>query len=255
MIGLSNTSTVEAYAAAVLYAVIATGSWFIVWGFLRLLSSALFKESTWFPSVIVIAVVVIGGLASGIIAVAIFGALAAAPFWCLAVYATASFSVMKEQRHQRSFSLFNMGALLALIAGHLATWRHTVDQALRIYAQLPTEPPEQCFIATAAARGHQQFVGMRYESKPACHVNDQLVYLKTGEIAIKTLAPTVHRWLRSVYDRVGPFLAARISNRWLADAAYVSLKPFELSTRLAIHALGVDRELVRGIFGQPHETN
>ena len=248
MTGLSDTSNVDAFVAAFAFAVIATGSLFVIWGTIRLLCMTLFEESTWFPSIVLISVIVVGGLASGVVAVAILGTLAAAPFWCLAVYSIASFSVMKEQRHQKSFSLFNMGALLTAIAGHLATWRHTVDQALRIYAELPTEPPEQCFIATAAARGHQRFVGARPSPNAARCISHQLVLLKSGEIAIKTLAPKVHRFLRIIYDRVGPTLAARIRNPWLADVVFVLLKPAEIATSLALHMLGVDRGLVRRVY-------
>ena len=37
----------------------------------------------------------------------------------------------------------------------------------------------------------------------------------------------MHRPLRGLYDRVGPSLAAGLTSPWLADLAYVALKPLE----------------------------
>jgi hypothetical protein len=45
------------------------------------------------------------------------------------------------------------------------------------------------------------------------------------------LAPGLHRPLRAFYDVVGAALAKRMTQPWLADAAYLLLKPWEWLAR------------------------
>ena len=86
------------------------------------------------------------------------------------------------------------------------------------------------YIATAASRGHRQWVGSRLLRLPDGQeiiVNRQLHRLITLELLLAWRSPAVHRPLRGVYDRVGPALAAGLTSPWLADVAYVGLKPLE----------------------------
>ena len=113
--------------------------------------------------------------------------------------------------------------------------------SLEEYARLPLEQPTtNCYIATAASRGHTWFVGsrtIRLEDGRRWQVNRQLVVLKTGEIALRVLTPRLHSWLRVVYDRIGPVLARRLGHPILADLAYLALKPIEWLTRFLLVCL------------------
>ena len=85
-------------------------------------------------------------------------------------------------------------------------------------------------IATAASRGHRPWVGSRLLRLPDGReivVNRQLHRLITMELLLAWWSPAVHRPLRGLYDRVGPSLAAGLTKPWLADVAYVGLKPLE----------------------------
>ena len=65
-------------------------------------------------------------------------------------------------------------------------------------------------------------------------VNRQLVHLKCGELAIKAVAPGMHRAIRRIDDSLGPRLARRLTTPLAADAAYLALKPFEWIARAAL---------------------
>jgi hypothetical protein len=108
------------------------------------------------------------------------------------------------------------------------------------YARLPVEQPEDCYIATAAARGHQRFVGaweIVCRDGSIRRVNLQLAYFKCAELAVKATAPQLHRTIRGVYDTMGPKLANRLAHPVAADLAYLGLKPLEWLTRLALACL------------------
>jgi len=116
------------------------------------------------------------------------------------------------------------------LGAYAGAWAMAVRQAIRMYQTLPPTPPARCYVASAAAGGHAGFVGSKdivVDGEPVA-VNDQLRRLKAVEIALAEGWPAGHRAVRRVYDRCGPAVARVIRrNRWLADAAYVSLKPFE----------------------------
>jgi hypothetical protein len=115
---------------------------------------------------------------------------------------------------------------------------------------LPKENPN-CFICTAAAKGHRQFVHserLRISGGGAVHINDQLRTLKTGELALMIIAPRTHRVLRRIYNAVGPRLARQVRTPWAADVAYLGLKPAEWFARIALRALGVRYSEVRRVY-------
>ena len=62
-------------------------------------------------------------------------------------------------------------------------------------------------------------------------VNSQLQILKCAELALMAVHPRFHRSLRRFYDVVGRALAKGIQNPFLADVAYLLLKPFEWIAR------------------------
>ncbi|MCE9545072.1 MAG: hypothetical protein K8T25_06085 [Planctomycetia bacterium] len=128
-------------------------------------------------------------------------------------------------------------AAIGWFSAWFAAWRMSVALMLEAYRQLPTKPPQRCYIATAAAQGHRQFVRsrtIRNEDGSPAIVNDQLRYLKTAELMLCCAAPRIHRAVRRVYDAVGPRVAAQIKHPLIADAAYVSLKPCEWAARLVL---------------------
>jgi hypothetical protein len=85
-------------------------------------------------------------------------------------------------------------------------------------------------VASAAANGHPGFVKSETVSAAdgrRVRVNRQLRVLKAGELAMRAVAPGLHRGLRRMYDVVAPPIARRLRNPYLADAAYLLLKPAE----------------------------
>ena len=108
----------------------------------------------------------------------------------------------------------------------MVAWRGAYALALAEYAKLPTEPPPDCYVCTAAARGHRRWVGA-----DARGCNDQMRHLKAAELALMALAPRLHRRLRRVYDAWGPSLARRLRRPLVADLAYALLKPLEWACR------------------------
>ncbi len=120
--------------------------------------------------------------------------------------------------------------LLTWLGTYLGTLRISVTRAIEQYAQLPPTPPKNCYVCTAAARGHPALVGSHRWTAPdgtAMAVNWQMRRLKAAEVALAAAAPLLHSALRDAYDCVGPRLATALSHGWAADLAYLSLKPAE----------------------------
>ncbi len=116
-------------------------------------------------------------------------------------------------------------------------WVGALLNARRIYSNLPDEPPQGCFVVTAASRGHAAVVGpfeAHERNGVVRRVNRQLLTLWAFETRWQTRAPQSHRAFRRVYNVLGRRCARCLRNRWLADAAYLALKPAEW---LAVRAL------------------
>ncbi|MFI5402199.1 MAG: DUF6688 family protein [Planctomycetota bacterium] len=174
--------------------------------------------------VVLFAVAFLVVVASGIVldeAFVFLLALAAGPAWSLIAYAT----LWRRLRRESPGSM--RGPFLVCLAAYYAAFAYAFFQASRLYRELP-EHRSDCYVATAAARGHRRLVG----PWPSL----QLVWLKRGELVLAQLAPRVHRRLRRVYDGVGPGFAARIRHPLAADLAYLSLKPAEWAVRVAFAA-------------------
>jgi hypothetical protein len=122
------------------------------------------------------------------------------------------------------------------------------------YAKLPTKPPDDCYVTTAAANGHRWFVrskAIRFDSGAVKRVNRQLAVFKAAELALRTLSPPAHRILRRVYDFLGPKAAARIQSPFFADVAYVALKPFELVALVVLFVfLGANLRIVNRFYNR-----
>lgn len=156
---------------------------------------------------------------------AIFGI--ASPFWSFLVALQASRWLLKH--YETRFSFTKGLGIFAWISTYAFALRFDILKMFELYNALPTEPPN-CYIATAAAKGHPRFVGSRavkLASGKTMRVNRQLQRLKAVEIVWMGVSAPSHRMMRRVYDVVGKRLALCIKNPILADIAFFILLPVE----------------------------
>jgi hypothetical protein len=177
--------------------------------------------------------------------------LGCGPTWALLAYTAASVELLTRDRPDKwRWKITDALLLTGWIAAAFAAWRNAMDMAIQEYATLPTEDPS-CFVCTAAARGHWWLVGSEViaRGKRRRLVTHQLRVLKAAELALLAICPLAHRVARRVYNRVGPMIARRIKNAWLADAAYLALKPAEwLAAIWLCTLLGADREKISRLY-------
>jgi len=118
--------------------------------------------------------------------------------------------------------------ILAWLAALIATVIAKCWTAIHYYESLPDDPPASCFIVTAAARGHEAFVGSWPDPATGWRVNRQLRTMRAVESRLIECHPRLHGAVRGVYNVVGPAVAGCIRSRIAADAMFVLLKPIEL---------------------------
>ena len=119
-------------------------------------------------------------------------------------------------------------------------WIASIVWSKQIFAALPDKSPD-CFVVTAASRGHPALVGPFTEITHRGRrrwANRQLVTFWQFEERWQRRAPASHAAFRRSYNRVGPMLARHLTHRWLADLAWLALKPAELLARLATRNAG-----------------
>jgi hypothetical protein len=158
--------------------------------------------------------------------------------WAVVAYGSAAiWLIMRRGTPYFRYTLAQLLTAMTALAANFAAWRTAYQIMLDEYARLPTAAPHDCFVCSAAARGHSIVV----RSATFCRaggesivVNDQLRTLKALEILILSLSPAAHRGLRKVYDCVGPRLAAALVHPLAADAGYFALKPIEWPARLLL---------------------
>jgi hypothetical protein len=156
------------------------------------------------------------------------GITMAAPFWSFLLALRASIWLIKN--HETKLTRPRRLGLTAWAATYVVALRFDILKMWELYAALPPEPPPDCYIATAAARGHPQFVHawmVQGADGKTIQVNLQLQRLKCAELALMAVNPRLHRRLRRIYDRAGKVLARCIQESLLADFAYFLLKPWE----------------------------
>ncbi|MEM9588668.1 MAG: DUF6688 family protein, partial [Planctomycetota bacterium] len=174
--------------------------------------------------------------------------LAFGPSIALICYSVLTLRLMTVHRLLRRFQILDLFAWVTWIAGYLAACRYAIWMSLYQYEKLPKTPPSNCYVATAATQGHPRLVGS-CQNCSGFPANDQLRTLKAFELAIRAVSPACHRVLRSWYDRVGPPVARRITNPWLADLCYVSLKPAEwIAAAMLRLALGRRTRFIRSLY-------
>ena len=203
--------------------------------------------------------------AASIVATVLIVALAALVYWggwilCVAVavplalsaYVWASIELYGSLRERWRVSIATLMLVFIWFSVNLASWRRAVLVAIDEYNRLPTEPPDTCFIITAAAQGHASLVGSR-DVGQSFRVTRQLQLLKALELLLHTTLPSFHRRLRRIYNRVGPAIARRIRFSWLADVVYLTLKPAEWFAWLVVRVVaGVPRSSVRRVYHRPN---
>jgi len=125
--------------------------------------------------------------------------------------------------------------LSAATLSMVPSWVLSIWQSQQVFDTLPSEPPQDCFVVTAAMRGHASVVGpfhtiQRHGQQRL--INDQLQIFWEFETAWATCMPRLHCAARMIYNRVGPFIARSITRRWIADVVCLSLKPAEWTLRV-----------------------
>jgi len=233
------------------------------WIYGRLLSIYLPDDKKRFVRNIIISVIVLVGLFALFIDDSIFQSfylliwvllylLLIAPFWVALLYRKLALhlwqTIDQPQMGKRLEQVPMIHALIFWLAGYVVTWSQAILEAQKDYAALPAE---HCYIATAASHGHTFLVG----SRPVQHkgrtaiINRQLQILKCGEIALMVQYPALHKRMRHVYNTAGPKLASRIRSPWIADLAYLLLKPAEWATWNLLYVLLPDvNETVKKMY-------
>ncbi|HUG33798.1 MAG TPA: DUF6688 family protein [Anaerolineales bacterium] len=159
---------------------------------------------------------------------ALVGLVIAAPFWSFLIAVQAAIWLIRN--HETGLTFPRGLGVTTWLAAYGVAWRYDILKMYKLYSRLPTAPPD-CYIATAAARGHPTFVRsweVTLAGGESMRVNGQLQTLKGAELALMAVAPRSHRLVRKLYDRVGRRLARRIQHPLLADVAFLTLKPMEL---------------------------
>ena len=139
---------------------------------------------------------------------------------------------------QRTWSLETVRAqwiaLSATLIGFVVGIFAKYPFAAAYYQQLADEPPDDCFIVSAASKGSQSLVGSWFDAETGRVLNQQLISFWQFEDFLKERFPAFHSRLRKVYNRVGPVLARQIVFNWQANLVYCLLKPLELVTKVIV---------------------
>jgi len=177
-------------------------------------------------------------------------ALVFAPALTLLVYVLVTIRIVKTGVERRDGDRILLPLLLiGWVPAWLGAWALAIRQAIAIYQTLPITPPD-CYIATAAARGHRRLVGgeiVRFADGSAARINRQLRICKCAELALRAGFPRGHRICRALYDTLGSPLAARIRHPLLADAAFLLAWPPTLLAWLVLRMVVGD---VEGLIGK-----
>jgi hypothetical protein len=151
----------------------------------------------------------------------------ASPFWAFLIAGQAALWLIKN--HEDRFTITRGLGLIAWLASYAYALRLNTLKMYELYTALPTQPPD-CYIATAAAKGHPRIVRssvVELKSGKHLRINQQLQRLKCFELTLMVLSPRLHGFVRRIYDVIGKKLAAQIKNPYLADVAYLLLVPAE----------------------------
>lgn len=161
----------------------------------------------------------------------IFGVLLfcgfAAPFWSFLISGQTALWLFKN--YESKVTISRTFGIATWIVAYIGALRFDILKMYELYAALPPTPPD-CYIATAAAKGHSRFVRSRIvhlRNGGLMQVNVQLQHFKSVEIALMAAFPKIHYFVRKIYDVAGRKLALHIQNPLLADVAFLLLLPVE----------------------------
>lgn len=98
--------------------------------------------------------------------------------------------------------------------------------AQNLFYSLPEVAPE-CFIVTAAAKGHPNIVKSYVKNDGEKIMNRQLEEFYAFEYWLVNHFPRFHQRLRKRYNVIGPVIARRLNAPWKADLMYFTLKPLQ----------------------------
>lgn len=141
-------------------------------------------------------------------------------------YTLYSVILLRNRRYRLREIWVNAGLLATWLGGVVVAIAAKYPLAVQFYNDLPDEPPD-CFIVTAAARGHRSIVGAWFDPHRGRLVNRQLLVFWDFERRLQQRLPRFHWWLRAAYSRIGPVVARTMIFRWQADLVYLGLKPVE----------------------------
>lgn len=133
-------------------------------------------------------------------------------------------------------ALHYLWATLAMLPFWIGSW----VWSQRVFQALPATQPEECFVVTAAGRGHHSLVGPFFELERGGvrrRANGQLRAFWRFEAQWQAASPRTHRAFRKFYGRLGPVIAARVTSAWRADLLFLALKPLEYLARAAAACL------------------
>lgn len=145
--------------------------------------------------------------------------------------------------HAIRASGLTLSAYVLTLVGSLPFWIAAMIWSKKHYMTLPDHSPG-CFVVTAALRGHANIVGpfTEVERRGSTQiVNKQLTTFWRFEQCWSIRHPQTHRAFRKHYNHLGPRIAARIHNPFVADLVHLLLKPFEL---LASWLILLDRKWI-----------
>jgi hypothetical protein len=152
--------------------------------------------------------------------------LACVPAAVCAEYCLYAWLVVRHSRFEDKGPVSFVVLFSAWLATLLAAIAAKIPLAMRFYDSLPNQPPQDCFIVTAASRGHGWLV-RTWRDDCGRTVNRQLMTFWQLEATLAATAPRFHRVLRGIYNRFAPPIARCIVFRWMADIVYLLLKPLE----------------------------
>lgn len=155
-------------------------------------------------------------------------------YWCFPLSAACGYAygLRRLVGLQNAFLIarFHVLLLIGWCVSSVGTVYAAVIASRAMVATLPEENPD-CFIVTAASKGHPSVVGSWREITTGQLVNNQLRTFRKFEQRLTDEYPAIHSVARTIYNVVGPTVARCVVFRWQADLIYLMLKPLELLIR------------------------
>ena len=209
----------------------------------------LVKKYKWAPAIIIVGFVVISfftavategqGLIALFFAPFLLSLILSTPLAFLA-YLGVSIDILVRHIPARRFTLAQLMVWVTWLTAFATALRKTISLSFAEYSRLPLEPPEGCYVATAASKGYPAIVGSQSlptETEQPAIINQQLAIFKATELTLRVISPAAHRWFRYFYNRLGPPAAKKLSGPLSATVAYLCLKPAEWLCRFVLRVL------------------